>query len=931
MPFNQLRGSILFIFLWLSCLNANAAYISRAELTDFNFANANICEKTPLRLKFDFENFNPGNVFTAEIALNGNFSPANTIVLVGSVSQSGNQQNFFLTVNFPATVQPNVDYRLRVRGSNPSTVANDLNSFSFRISKFLPTDQNFYPQGFWRGYFYTWTPSTTGTINDATNEDIFNPTNYVGYIAEDSLSFDFNWGNSMNAPSNLPDTSKVCGSYRDFFSIRMRRRINFEAGYYIIGGGADDGFRFSLDGGATWLISDWNDHAYRGSMQNNGCGVQLTAGVRDVVVEFYENKTDARFRLILKKTGDPAPNPQITFPANGAIICASQGPIQMTATPPGALQWSGTGVAANGVLNPGFGGTGPRTITYQTGFNAFGQNCLKTTSITVNIQPGLSAEFSGLNPEYCIQPSSTVTLTPQNTGGTFSGPGVTGNIFDPSVAGAGTHTITHIINTPGGCNDTVSKQVTVFAPVTPVITNLPQNICSGTPPFTLSGVPAGGVFSGMGVSGNLFNPALAQNGLNIINYTVVNGPCVNIGLATINIGQNGNTTLTASRNSFCFQSAQKVKLNAFPPNGTYLSSPGVQGDSLNTSQLALGSYTISYVAGTGTCLDTANFTFTVNPLPNASFQDLPDTVCEGSADLILVPLTPGGNFQGQGVIPPNRFSPSILLVNNTYEVKYFVTVNGCTNSSAQFVNILDKLKPTVTFGSIKSLYCETDGPFTPISNPPCKFFLNGNEVTEVNPSALGPGNYAIRAVYRPDSPLECIDSSSALFRFSVIANPKPNLGPDLEVESGMALNLDPKVQPPYQWQILPASNGTGENDKILSFKPVESGSVQVTAFDPTRTCSGTDFVTFIVRPPLSFPNLFTPNNDGKNDFWQISGAYNQMKVSIFDRWGKEIYSGRSDGELAWDGDEAKEGGLYFFLVEHPTDGRTWNGWLMVNK
>jgi gliding motility-associated-like protein len=929
MPFNHLRRIPLFFLLFFSLLSANAAYISRAELVAFNFANANICEKTALRLKFDFENFNANNVFTVEMAPNGNFTPNSTITLVGSVTQGGSQQNYFLNVNFPATVQPNVNYLLRVRGSSPSTVANDLNSFPFTVSKFFPTDQNFYPQGFWRGYFYTWTPSISGTITDATNEDIFNPNNYVGYIAEDSLSFDYNWGNNNSAPSNLPDSNKVCGSYRDFFSIRMRRRINFEAGYYLIGGGADDGFRLSLDGGATWLINDWSDHAYRGSIQNNACGVQLSEGVRDVVVEFYENKTDARFRLILKRTGDPAPNPQITFPANGATICANQGPIQMAATPPGALQWSGTGVSANGILNPAVGGLGPRTIFYQTGINAFGSNCEKITQITVNIVPGISAEFTGLATEYCLQPSSPVNLNPQNTGGIFIGPGIFGNQFNPSLAGAGVHIISHIINTPGGCSDTVSKQVTVFAPSTPVITNLPTTVCSGAPPLILTGIPAGGVFSGMGVSGNTFNPALAQSGPNIINYTVTNGPCVNIGLATITVGQNGNTTLSASQNSFCFQVRKKVKLNMFPPNGTFLSSPGVQGDSLNTSLLPVGNYTISYVAGTGGCIDTANFTFSVNAIPNAGFADLPDTVCEGSANITLAPFTPGGSFQGQGVIPPNQFSPSILLVNNTYKVEYFITVNGCSNRSEQFVNILDKLKPNVAFGNLKSLYCTTEPPFVPVSNPAGKFFINGNEISSIDPNLLGPGNYSVRAVYRPENPLECIDSSSALFRFTVVAPPNVDLGKSIEVESGMELYLDPKVELPYEWSINPVPAITPENDKPLRFTPLEGGIIEITVFDPTRTCSSIDAVDYKVRPALKFVNLFTPNEDDKNDTWDIIGAYPDMKVSIYDRWGKEIYSGTTQGDVAWTGKGAKENGLYFYLVEYKN--RTWNGWLMVNK
>ncbi|MRS04768.1 hypothetical protein EG832_16360, partial [bacterium] len=47
--------------------------------------------------------------------------------------------------------------------------------------------------------------------------------------------------------------------------------------------------------------------------------------------------------------------------------------------------------------------------------------------------------------------NSPFVLTGYPSGGTFSGPGVAGNLFDPGVAGAGTHTIiyTHFLD---GCN-----------------------------------------------------------------------------------------------------------------------------------------------------------------------------------------------------------------------------------------------------------------------------------------------------------------------------------------------------------------------------------------------------------------------------------------------------------------------------------------------
>lgn len=60
----------------------------------------------------------------------------------------------------------------------------------------------------------------------------------------------------------------------------------------------------------------------------------------------------------------------------------------------------------------------------------------------------------------CSNPSRT--LTANQAGGTFSGPGVSGGVFNPTTAGLGTHTITYTLN---GC--TATQQIAVGAPGNP--------------------------------------------------------------------------------------------------------------------------------------------------------------------------------------------------------------------------------------------------------------------------------------------------------------------------------------------------------------------------------------------------------------------------------------------------------------------------------
>lgn len=66
------------------------------------------------------------------------------------------------------------------------------------------------------------------------------------------------------------------------------------------------------------------------------------------------------------------------------------------------------------------------------------------------------------------------------------------------------------------------------------------------------------------------------------------------------------------------------------------------------------------------------------------------------------------------------------------------------------------------------------------------------------------------------------------------------------------------------------------------------------------------------------PNVFTPNNDGVNDFFTIPESYNVSTFKILNRWGNLLFEWKS-GEKKWDGrdisgNEVSEG-VYFYLVE----------------
>ncbi len=76
---------------------------------------------------------------------------------------------------------------------------------------------------------------------------------------------------------------------------------------------------------------------------------------------------------------------------------------------------------------------------------------------------------------------------------------------------------------------------------------------------------------------------------------------------------------------------------------------------------------------------------------------------------------------------------------------------------------------------------------------------------------------------------------------------------------------------------------------------------------------------------LSVPNYFSPNNDGKNDTWEIKGIENSANATlkIFDRYGKIFVETTFNGNYVWNGKYLGNNvpsGDYWYIIIAPSDG-----------
>ncbi len=334
--------------------------------------------------------------------------------------------------------------------------------------------------------------------------------------------------------------------------------------------------------------------------------------------------------------------PVMTCPENFAV-CIDNGLVVLSGGLPAGGSYSGDHVSG-GNFDPAAAGAGQHTITYTyTDVNGCTNSCSFT--ITVNALPIVTcpADFA-----VCVSADPFALNSAGPIGGSYSGDGVTNNEFDAGAAGVGDHVITYTYTDPNtGCVNTCTFTITVNA--LPVMT-CPEDfaVCVDAGPVALSGgLPAGGSYSGTGVSGGNFDPAAAGVGPHTITYTYTDeNNCTNSCTFTITV--NALPVVSAGSYGPVCPEAADIALGGSPAGGTW-SGTGVTGNFFDPSA-GTQTLTYTYTDGNG-CTNSAQTTITVFASPNIEAGSN-SPVCVGAT--IELTASPNG-YASYSWTGPNGF------------------------------------------------------------------------------------------------------------------------------------------------------------------------------------------------------------------------------------------------------------------------------------
>lgn len=193
---------------------------------------------------------------------------------------------------------------------------------------------------------------------------------------------------------------------------------------------------------------------------------------------------------------------------------------------------------------------------------------------------------------------------------------------------------------------------------------------------------------------------------------------------------------------------------------------------------------------------------------------------------------------------------------------------------------------------------------------------NGDSIKDKNPFSyayLGTGTFNIRhdARYRVCNPV------SVTRKVTVIAQPNIDLGPDKTICTGnevitIADDLN-AANPAARWLW---NNGNTTN----SVQAVKPGIYAVTL--NINNCTTLDTVEVKEDCYLHIPNIFSPNDDGVNDYFcprnLISRGLVKFKMSVYNRWGQLIFETINIDGRGWDGKFnalPQPQGVYMYMID----------------
>jgi gliding motility-associated-like protein len=496
------------------------------------------------------------------------------------------------------------------------------------------------------------------------------------------------------------------------------------------------------------------------------------------------------------------------------------------------------------------------TGSYQV--RVFDGSCAYTTSFIIPthvFSPTLSPSSVTLCPGGGIAAGIVFSIPPSLSQYTYSwtpnlflaGNTQQSTILIPNLAVGTQSNITYsVVITPTAINCPMTRTLNLWAinPPTPTLSLIP-NLCNNSSPYQIIASPAGGVFTGVGVSTlGVVSPTVI--GVNSYTYAISISTCAASNTGSYEVSYFNTSALTGSINNLCV-TGSAVNLMGIVQNTTGVwSGAGVSSGSFSPAGLNTAIYNITY-----------NTSSTPNPTVCPSSTQLNISVtntviptmasagpfCNNTASFVLAANPVGGTWSNNsavsslGIVTPSLSSPSSSIVG------YMVQVGPCVNTNT--FAIFPSTYNTASLTGVVPNMCVTNNQFNLMSivqNTTGTWSGMSISQNAFNPAGLGTGSYVL--TYNTNStPNTTICPDSRTITVSVLNPPVPNItsvGPVCSSDALIQMSVAPSTG---SWMTTPYLNLNG----VLTPSLCSIGNNLIQYVIGTNTCSSQQTKTVTVE------------------------------------------------------------------------------------
>jgi gliding motility-associated-like protein len=604
--------------------------------------------------------------------------------------------------------------------------------------------------------------------------------------------------------------------------------------------------------------------------------------------------------------------PAVSFSVLPAFCLNSSAHTLTEGSPAGGV-YTGTGVSGT-IFTPSSAGTGNHTLTYSY-TDGNGCSAIDQETATVSEIPAVDA---GIDDTICIGSSTTIAATSANTYSWDNGLGTAAShIVSPITTTLYTVTGTDL----NGCQNTDGVLIVVNPLPTVNLSAIPDQCVMGAPYSLSEGSPAGGNYSGTGVTTGAFSPSTTGLGTYQIYYDYTDGNgCYNIDSNTVLVYN--NPTVVANANAVNLCDGEQLTLTGSGAT-TYIWDNGVSDGIAFTPAIGTINYSLLGTDANG-CFDSSYVSVTVNPLPTIIVGG-DQSLCEG-VGITLAATGASTYIWDNGITDNTSFIPPVGTT--TYTV-VGTDANGCENTANLILTV--NPNPVITV-SANQFFCAGDDVTLSATGAPT-FDWDGGLFT--GPEYLiTPANSVLVDVIGTSS-LGC--TTQAFVDLTLDDPTLIDAGLDQSICLGFTANLSASGGVSYIWS---GPSIVDETTESISFG-VDSSAYYYVVIETPNGCFYTDslYVESLTDASCTIDVVFsiTPNNDDVNDTWRIQGieGFPDNNVSILNRWGDVVFqaAGYDNDLIVWDGTHNGNelgAGTYFFVIEI-ANGPSRSGWIQLMK